>query len=58
MTLLTTIRVATPSVTLTIEAKAMNLVRRYRQDKSNLYIANPLAVKLSIQIDTIGWSVV
>jgi hypothetical protein len=43
MTLLTTIIVATPSITLTMLASAMYRVRRYRQHNSNLYIANPLA---------------
>ncbi len=43
MTLLTTIIVATPSVTLMIEASAIYRVRRYRQQSRNLYMANPLA---------------
>src|SRR3569833_448321 len=41
MTLLTTIIVATPSVTLTIEARAMYLVLRYRQQSRNLYMTHP-----------------
>jgi hypothetical protein len=44
ITLLTTIIVATPSVTLTIDAKAMNRVRRYRQHNKSLYMAIPLAL--------------
>ncbi len=38
ITALTTIIVATPSITLTIEARAMYLVRRYRQQSSSLYM--------------------
>ena len=41
ITLLTTIIVATPSVTLMIDASAMYRVRRYRQQSRNLYMANP-----------------
>jgi hypothetical protein len=41
MTLFTTISVATPSVTLMMEASAINRVRRYRHDNKSLYIANP-----------------
>ena len=42
ITLLTTIIVATPSITLMINASAMYRVRRYRTQSSNLYIGNPL----------------
>jgi hypothetical protein len=35
---LTTINVATPSVTLIIDANAMNRVRRYRHESSSLYM--------------------
>ena len=38
ITLLTTIIVATPSVTLMIDAKAMYRVRRYRQQRRSLYM--------------------
>jgi hypothetical protein len=38
MTALTTIIVATPSVTLTMLASAIQRVRRYRQQRSSLYI--------------------
>ncbi len=39
ITLLTTIIVATPSITLMIDARAMYRVRRYRQQRRNLYMA-------------------
>jgi hypothetical protein len=43
ITLLTTIIVATPSITLIMLAKAINRVRKYRWQSKSLYIANPLA---------------
>jgi hypothetical protein len=49
MTLLTTIKVATPSVTLTIDANAMKRVLRYRHESSSLYIANPSALDVRKQ---------
>jgi hypothetical protein len=39
MTLFTTINVATPSVTLTTDASAMNRVRRYRHANSQMYMS-------------------
>ena len=39
ITLLTTIIVATPNITLMIDAKAMYRVRRYRQQRKSLYMA-------------------
>src|SRR5262249_62229891 len=41
MTLLTTIRVATPSMTLTIHTIARKRVRRYRQQSNSLYMTTP-----------------
>ena len=38
ITLLTTIIVATPSITLMIDANAMYRVRRYRQQRRSLYM--------------------
>ena len=38
ITLLTTIIVATPSITLMIDAKAMYRVQRYRQQRRSLYM--------------------
>jgi hypothetical protein len=40
ITLLTTIIVATPSMTLMIDANAMYRVRRYRQQRRSLYMRN------------------
>ena len=39
ITALTTIIVATPSITLMIEASAMYRVRRYRQQSRSLYMS-------------------
>ena len=39
ITALTTIIVATPSITLTTLARAIQRVRRYRQQRRSLYIA-------------------
>ena len=38
ITLLTTIIVATPSITLTIEASAIYRVNKYRQQRRSLYM--------------------
>jgi hypothetical protein len=35
--------VATPNVTLIIDANAIQRLRKYRHDSKSLYMANPLA---------------
>ncbi len=45
ITALTTIIVATPSMTLMIEASAIQRVRRYRQQSKSLYIEPILRLK-------------
>jgi len=57
MTLLTTIKVATPRVTLTMDANAMKRVFKYRHDKSNLYIRQSFGlVKANLDESVIDYS--
>jgi hypothetical protein len=47
MTALTMIMVATPSMTLTTDARAMNRDNRYRQQRRSLYMSG-MVTKLSV----------
>jgi hypothetical protein len=55
MTLLTTIIVATPSMTLTIDARAMYRVRKYRQQSKSLYIGSPLPRVISYRLSAFSY---
>ncbi|GAB4127122.1 hypothetical protein JCM17478_09820 [Thermopirellula anaerolimosa] len=51
MTLFTTIMVATPSITLMMDAKAIYRVRKYRQQSIKTYIADRSSVTLKYRFD-------